>query len=79
MRYLMLYGNMEDRLLELLEDNNRMLKKILAHIEKVEDSKYIEQEYTREFLFNVGADILVEMMEPEKRKEFYNTLINKGI
>jgi len=70
---------MEDRLLELLEDNNRMLKKILAHIEKVEDSKYIEQEYTREFLFNVGADILVEMMEPEKRKEFYNTLINKGI
>ncbi len=75
----MLYGNMEDRLLELLEDNNRMLKKILAHIEKVEDSKYIEQEYTREFLFNVGADILVEMMEPEKRKEFYNTLINKGI
>ena len=40
----MLYGNMEDRLLELLEDNNRMLKKILAHIEKVEDSKYIEQE-----------------------------------
>ena len=75
----MLYGNMEDRLLELLEDNNRMLKKILDHIEKVEDSKYIEQEYTREFLFNVGADILVEMMEPEKRKEFYNTLINKGI
>lgn len=75
----MLYGNMEDRLLELSEDNNRMLKKILAHIEKVEDSKYIEQEYTREFLFNVGADILVEMMEPEKRKEFYNTLINKGI
>lgn len=75
----MLYGNMEDRLLELLEDNNRMLKKILAHIEKVEDSKYIEQEYAREFLFNVGADILVEMMEPEKRKEFYNTLINKGI
>ena len=75
----MLYGNMEDRLLELLEDNNRMLKKILAHIEKVEDSKYIEQEYTREFIFNVGADILVEMMEPEKRKEFYNTLINKGI
>ena len=75
----MLYGNMEDRLLELLEDNNRMLKKILAHIEKVEDSKYIEQEYTREFLFNVGADILVEMMEPEKRKEFYNTLINKGM
>lgn len=75
----MLYGNMEDRLLELLEDNNRMLKKILTHIEKVEDSKYIEQEYTREFLFNVGADILVEMMEPEKRKEFYNTLINKGI
>jgi predicted nuclease of restriction endonuclease-like RecB superfamily len=70
---------MEDRLLELLEDNNRMLKKILAHIERVEDSKYIEQEYTREFLFNVGADILVEMMEPEKRKEFYNTLINKGI
>ena len=70
---------MEDRLLELLEDNNRMLKKILAYIERVEDSKYIEQEYTREFLFNVGADILVEMMEPEKRKEFYNTLINKGI
>lgn len=70
---------MEDKLLELLEDNNRMLKKILAHIERVEDSKYIEQEYTREFLFNVGADILVEMMEPEKRKEFYNTLINKGI
>lgn len=70
---------MENRLLELLEDNNRMLKKILAHIERVEDSKYIEQEYTREFLFNVGADILVEMMEPEKRKEFYNTLINKGI
>lgn len=70
---------MEDRLLKLLEDNNRMLKKILAHIERVEDSKYIEQEYTREFLFNVGADILVEMMEPEKRKEFYNTLINKGI
>lgn len=23
----MLYGNMEDRLLELLEDNNRMFKK----------------------------------------------------
>lgn len=78
MRYLMLYGNMEDRLLELLEDNNRMLKKILAHIEKVEDSKYIEQEYTREFLFNVGADILVEMMEPEERNELYNALNKKS-
>ena len=74
----MLYGNMEDRLLELLEDNNRMLKKILAHIEKVEDSKYIEQEYTREFLFNVGADILVEMMEPEERNELYNALNKKS-
>lgn len=68
---------MEDRILELLEDNNRMLKRIFAYVEKVEDPKYIEQEHLREFLFNVGADMLVEMMEPEERNELYNALNKK--
>lgn len=69
---------MEDRILELLEDNNRMLQRIFAHIEMVEDKDYIEREYIREFLFNVGADMLVEMMEPEERNELYNALIKKS-
>jgi len=67
----------EDRILELLEDNNRMLKRIFAYVEKVEDPKCIEQEHLREFLFNVGADMLVEMMEPEERNELYNALNRK--
>lgn len=49
-----------DKLLKLVEDNNKLLKKILERSEA--DSP------GREFLLNLGADILGDFLINSKRK-----------
>lgn len=61
----------------LIKENNEMLKEILTYVRKVDSKEYRENTLLLEFLCNVSADILVEMMEPEQRKEVYNILINQ--
>lgn len=61
----------------LVKENNEMLKEILTYVRKVDSKEYRENTLLLEFLCNVSADILVEMMEPEQRKEVYNILINQ--
>lgn len=65
---------MTDR--ELLEEIRDMLKEILVFIRKTDSKGYRDQKDFMEFLRNVAADIWVEMMEPNQRKELYNNIIN---
>lgn len=56
---------MTDR--ELLEENNRMLKEILAFVRKIDSDEYRERSEFMEFARNVADDIWVEFTDPEKR------------
>lgn len=52
-----------------LDEIITMLKKICAYIDKVESPEYKQQEYNIQFLLNLGADALVELLEKFKRNE----------
>lgn len=50
---------MDSEELRLLRENNAMLKEILSYVRVVSNPKYVQNEQSREFLFNVIADVLV--------------------
>lgn len=64
---------------DLIKENNGMLKEILDYVRKVDSREYRDKMLMQEFLCNVSADVLVEMMEPEQRREIYNSLTRKGV
>lgn len=56
-----------DRIITLLEENNAMLKEIIAFLQYFKNNDDM-----RQFSINVAADIFVEMLE--ENKEFKNNL-----
>lgn len=68
---------MTDR--ELLEENNRMLKEILAFVKKIDSDEYRERSEFMEFMRNVAADIWVEFTEPEKKRQMSNLMRESGL
>lgn len=58
-----------DRIIALLEENNAMLKEVIAFLRYFKDNDDM-----RQFSINVAADIFVEMLEDNK--ELKNTLKN---
>lgn len=65
-----------------VEENNRMLKEITAYIREVDDDEYINKEQVHEFVSNVVANLLTELLlQPKGRghidKEFINDVINR--
>lgn len=63
-----------DEMLELLKENNAMLKEILALLRKFDSEEYQSQEDMKQFAINVSADIFVELLE--NNKEFKNKIKN---
>ena len=53
------------RLLRLTEENNAMLKEILAYVRKVQDKDYLANDYSREIALNVIGDIIADNLNPE--------------
>lgn len=49
---------MEKEILELLRDNNAMLKRIYAWLDKVESNQYRDSEDMKQFLMNYVANIM---------------------
>ena len=42
-----------------------MLKEILAYVRKIQDSEYVNSEWSREIAFNVIGDIIADNLNPE--------------
>lgn len=51
-----------DEIKELLKDNNRMLKRITAYLDKIESPSYKENEDVRNMAINLAADSIIEMI-----------------
>lgn len=54
-----------DEILQLLRENNAMLREILAYVQKMQDPEYLNSEWSREIAFNVIGDIIAENLTPE--------------
>lgn len=63
-----------DEILQLLRENNAMLKEILAYVQKMQDPEYINSEWSREIAFNVIGNIIAENLsdsaEENIKKQF---------
>ena len=51
-----------ERLLELTEENNKMLTRIVDYIDKISSEEYINKQQFLEFMNNVVADFLSAML-----------------
>lgn len=65
---------MDEQIFNLLQENNAMLKEILALLRKFDSEEYQSQEDMRQFCINVSADIFVELLE--SNKELKNKIKN---
>lgn len=73
--------NLED-ISHKVEENNAILKEILAYIRKVDDDEYVAKKQLHDFINNVVADLFADMLlQPKGRghidKEFINDVISK--
>lgn len=57
---------MDEKIISLLEENNNMLKEILALLRKFDSEEYQSQEDMKQFCVNVSANIFYEMLESNK-------------
>ena len=53
------------RLLRITEENNALLKEILAYVRKIQDKDWLSNDYAREIAFNVIGDIIADNLNPE--------------
>ena len=65
---------MDKEALELLRENNRMLKEITGYIRTVSGQIYRDQEDMRQFCINVAADVFTEALEDKKRDNILNAI-----
>lgn len=70
------------KLVQTTYENNAMLEEILEYIHKVDNDEYINKEQVHEFVSNVVANLLTEMLlQPKGRghvdKEYINDIINR--
>lgn len=56
-----------DELLQLTRENNEMLKRICAYIDKVDSADYRMNEDMKQFAMNVAADVLVDNNQRQQR------------
>lgn len=55
-------------MLQLLRENNDMLKEVVAILRKTQDSDYIMQENTTDFLMNIVANLVASDIENKFNK-----------
>lgn len=53
------------KLLRISEENNAMLREILAYVQKMQDPECVNSEWSREIAFNVIGDIIADNLNPE--------------
>ena len=58
---------MMEELLRLTRENNVMLKRICAYIDKVDSDNYRMNEDMKQFAMNVAADVLVDNNQRQHR------------
>lgn len=51
---------MDEKVISLLEENNRMLKEILSYLRKFDSEEYQSNEDIKQFCINVSANIFIE-------------------
>lgn len=59
---------MDSEALELLRENNQMLKEILGILRRLTSKEHIEKEDLKAFAINLLADIMVEYKSDELHK-----------
>lgn len=57
-----------EEILQLLRENNEMLKEIVTIFRKIQDPDYIMEENTTDFLMNIVANLVASKIEnPDKK------------
>lgn len=56
-----------EELLRLTRENNEMLKRVCAYIDKVDSDNYRMNEDMKQFAMNVAADVLVDNNQRQQR------------
>lgn len=57
-----------EEILQLLRENNEMLKEIVSILRKIQDPDYIMEENTTDFLMNIVANLVASKIENLNKK-----------
>lgn len=71
-----------DVIIQIVEENNAILKEIIEYVRKMQDDEYITKSSMHDFINNVVADLFADMLlQPKVRghvdKDFINDIISK--
>lgn len=67
-----------DRMIELLESQNEMIKEIHDYVKTVTSEKYIGENRLTNFSINLAADILTEAVSPKIKGMMIDLLKKQG-
>lgn len=62
-----------NELLKITKENNEMLKKIVSHIENINEDEYKTKHLLQEFINNVVADLFADMLLQPKGRGHINS------
>lgn len=65
---------MHEKIISLLEENNSLLKEILAMLKKFDSEEYQSEQDVRQFTINVSANAVYELLK--NNKEFRDKIKN---
>lgn len=71
-------GNKLDKVIELLESQNEMIKEIHDYVKTVTSEKYIGEARLTNFSINLAADILTEAVSPKIKGMMIDLLKKQG-
>lgn len=57
---------MHEKIISLLEENNSLLKEILAMLKKFDSEEYQSEQDVRQFTINVSANAVYELLKNNK-------------
>lgn len=57
---------MDEKIISLLEENNSLLKEILAMLKKFDGEEYQSEQDIRQFMINVSANAVYELLKDNK-------------
>lgn len=57
---------MHEKIISLLEENNSLLKEILAMLKKFDSKEYQSEQDVRQFTINVSANAVYELLKNNK-------------
>lgn len=57
---------MHEKIISLLEENNSLLKEILAMLKKFDSEEYQSEQGVRQFTINVSANAVYELLKNNK-------------